>query len=101
MNPTQANKVRLKIWCNLLLVCYISSYVFLSATGHYMSYPTASGHLRFKDVGLAIRDRALWEPRGTVLTSIDFNVLGAVYSPLILIDRYCWHRNITLYPTVQ
>jgi hypothetical protein len=96
MNLTQAQTARLKVICNFLLAVYVGSYLVLSLTGNYMNYPVASYKYRIDGL-LPLRDVLLWQPKGTVLTSINCNCLGALYSPFIWVDRRCWHRNRNVY----
>jgi hypothetical protein len=84
----------------LIVGSYVGPYVFLSAAGKY--WPSPSGKLRY-DFGLAVTDRALWEPKGMYLsrrqtirgeTITQGNFWGYFYEPMILLDRAYWHPTV-------
>jgi hypothetical protein len=66
--------------CNYLLVIYIGIYPVLSINGRYMDYPVASGNLRIAGAGLAVLDTVMWQPKGTLLTSIHINFGSSTFS---------------------
>lgn len=81
------------------LVLYVGVYAVLTLFGEYRG--DTSGRRRLFS-GLAVADSDHWQPHGTYLRvavddsgkrSVDGNVLGYAYAPLILIDRAAWHRS--------
>lgn len=94
-------KFRKRLIIGLLIVLsYLGTYVALSAAGEY--WPSHSGRLRYW-FGLAVTDRALWQPKGMSLarrldvngeSKTDGNLLGYFFCPLILVDRAYWHPTI-------
>ena len=82
-----------------ILLSYLLSYGILSAKGGYVY--SCSGQSRY-DFGLSFPDQLIWMPKGLYWersVSIDggHNIkctfLGALYSPLISIDREWAHRD--------
>ena len=77
---------------NLILATYFFSYILLSANGRYHG-PYQSVTARATDGALVMRQQFIWEPLHARLDRFGFNWSGAVYSPLILLDRLIWHRD--------
>jgi hypothetical protein len=82
-----------------ILVLYIGSYVVLSAGGDYKI--TTSGEHRL--LGLALSDTRKWVPSNIEcemfkgpkgnLEIRTMNVLGAIYAPMVWIDRTFIHQT--------
>ena len=98
------SKNKFKITKNLiaLIACgYLLIYLTLSYFGKYEISPT--GEMRYS-FGLSITDRLQWDPYGLVCRvsgtqSPDFNGLGFIYCPLIVIDRFIWHKDVNYFKT--
>jgi hypothetical protein len=94
---TRRTRRRLLI-AGFAIVVYVGSYVPLTLFGEYRIDMTG----RHRPWGLALMDVYLWQPKAMyfrVYTSVSgdtecsSDLLGAVYAPLILIDRAVWHRS--------
>jgi hypothetical protein len=86
----------------LVVVVYIALYTVLSATGTYVS--TQSGQIRHVG-GIAATDVELWQPRFLHLEtrrdingsfSLEGNLGGYFFSPLICIDQHFVHKPVWL-----
>ena len=84
--------------CGIILLLYVISYPILSMIGKYSDGPVASGEMRFQ-IGLAIRDVYVWEPKYMKVLPYDFNLLGAAYWEFVWLDRRFWHKNKPVYST--
>lgn len=82
---------------------YVGVYVALSASGGYGV--ASSGRLRYGG-GLSVSDLQVWQPRfcrWQVRTQIDGSwtvdatPLGALFAPLILMDRSFVHPTVNLF----
>ncbi|MGJ8654361.1 MAG: hypothetical protein ACSHX8_13965 [Opitutaceae bacterium] len=78
---------------------YALSYATVSAFGHYE--PTQSGEARY-EFGLSITDVEIWNPKGIEFKRMkdiegsyqtSANLLGHLYTPLILVDRMFIHKT--------
>ena len=83
---------------------YVFSYIILSICGRYE--PSMTGELRWLG-GLALMDCEKWTPYGVAFEIYKgpsgsrtirggTNLLGAIYSPAVLIDRAFWHPTHTI-----
>jgi len=93
--------VRNRVLSGVLLL-YFAAYFPLSIAGWYAG-PYASGKTRIFSGTWAVRDHYVWRPRFVVWERFEFNFLGAIYCPLVLVDRYLWHRDkpAQLHPRLQ
>ena len=78
-------------------IVYLSTYLALTLNGGYYG-PYVSGRTRLKDSGWALRDCYIWEPLHTRLDRYGMNWSGAIFSPMILLDRLVWHRDKHIWP---
>lgn len=107
-NRNFERRMRRRAWFSFsifLIAVYLCSYTVLSFLGSYV--PAHSGHLRW-DFGLSVTDIRIWHPyaahwqsysnsKGEKTTKGD--LLGYLYSPLILIDRALIHPTEYYFPT--
>jgi len=79
----------------VVLALYLLAYIIDSSLGGYSLAPERDGKNRFKPEfgGLSITDAILWQPRfgHQSLGRLDF--WGAVFSPLIAVDRAVFHHT--------
>ncbi|HEY3855248.1 MAG TPA: hypothetical protein VGO67_12715 [Verrucomicrobiae bacterium] len=101
MKLSQKALARINSAASFLLVLYFGSYLALTVKGNYMEWPVPSGNFRIAGGAWAVRDIVLWQPKGTRLSVYGVNVLGAIYGPLIFLDRKLWHREKHLYPEME
>src|SRR5689334_18517389 len=83
---------------SIALVIYIVAYIINSAGGGYWMIPSRDGQVRFKQEfgGMAMTVAIMWQPRfgHSALGQLDF--FGAVFGPLIALDRAWIHRTHSL-----
>jgi hypothetical protein len=92
----------------LAVIVYLSSYIILSMCGEYQI--TMSGEHRYS-FGLAMMDIYKWIPYGVaceIYRDVSgnkrihrLNFLGALYSPLVWIDRKYIHKNIDIFTMTE
>lgn len=97
------NKKQKAALCILLIAIYLGSYIILSMRGEYQM--TMSGKRRYFG-WLAMMDMCKWTPYGVTCEVYigptgekeigRLNFLGALYSPLVWIDRTYIHKNTTV-----
>jgi len=75
-----------------VLLLYFAAYLPLTAGGSYAG-PYVSGKRRIFSQTWAVLDHYVWRPKFIVWERFDFNFLGALYCPLVLLDRYFWHHD--------
>ncbi len=103
MNDAKKKRRMLKWFVGLSLL-YVSSYIVVSLCGRYQ--PSMTGESRWLG-GLALMDREKWAPYGVTFEIYKgpsgsrkvrggANLLGAIYSPAVLVDRALWHRTHTI-----
>lgn len=99
MRPATTLRIR---WLCIALALYVGVYVVLSANGRYGI--ASSGRLRYGG-GLSVSDLQVWQPRfcrchGRTRIdgswTLDANLPGAVFGPLILMDRSFVHPTVNL-----
>lgn len=86
--------------CILVVIVYVGSYTILSVCGEYQI--SMSGENRYYG-GIAFMDMYKWIPYGIVCEVYrgvsgreeirGLNLLGALYSPLVWLDRRYIHKN--------
>jgi hypothetical protein len=74
---------------------YFSSYLLLTLQGGYSKKLIVSGKHRY-GFGLGIPDTMVWEARWVKLSPHGINALGYAYALPIYLDRWLWHRPITM-----
>ncbi len=73
-------------------IVYPACYLSLTVNGDYYGphrYPV----LNKPDGSWAMRQQYIWHPFHARLDRFGFNWSGAIFSPLILVDRLVWHRD--------
>ena len=101
--PQRRRRRRVVLILSALTVVYVGSYAALSAAGDYQASQT--GRLRYFG-GLSVTDVYHWQPKlgywepfhniyGRDTSRGDLP--GYLYSPLIRLDRACWHRSHYLF----
>ena len=98
------NKKQKAALCIVLIVIYFGSYVIISMCGEYQM--TMSGEHRYS-FGLAVMDIYKWTPYGVVCEVYrdvsgkrsvrGLNILGALYFPLVWVDRKYVHQNLDIF----
>ncbi len=78
-----------------VLAAYLLSYCVLSLLGNYSQFLSRSGAIRYKS-GLSAADIREWEPCGVIKYAGRYNFLGALYAPLVDIDRWIWHKPMQI-----
>ncbi len=91
MKKASQQTVRNRVLSAVLLL-YFAAYFPFTIAGDYAG-PYASGKTRIFSGTWAVRDHYVWRPRLVVWERFEFNFLGAIYCPLVLIDRYLWHHD--------
>lgn len=73
-------------------IVYPACYLSLTVNGDYCGphrYPV----LNKPDGSWAMRQQFIWQAFHARLDRFCFNWSGAIFSPLILVDRLVWHRD--------
>lgn len=81
------------------LLTYFVSYVILSCFGNYTQHYVYMGpeNESFENHLFDYRNKKkVWQPLGILNTVTYSNKLGKLYYPLIIVDRYIWHRSIKM-----
>jgi hypothetical protein len=78
-----------------IIILYFGSYMVNSATGGYWRKPESDG--KHKVLGVDLKTALLWQPRFGYYSATRTDIIGAIYIPLIWIDRGLFHK--TLYIT--
>lgn len=89
---TKLKRLKQLKWPKWVLLGYFTSYLLLSLLGNYEG-PYPSGNTRIFGGMWSVSDQYVWQPKGATFGPYDLNILGGVFSPLILIDRCIWHRD--------
>ncbi len=71
---------------------YFVTYLLLTLHGDYYG-PYVAGKTRLKNSGWALRDSYILEPYHARFDRSGFNWAGAIFSPMILLDRLVCHRD--------
>lgn len=79
----------------VILILYVGSYIINSNAGGYWKRAESDGEHKF--LGVDLKTALLWQPRYGYHSSTRTDIVGAIYLPLIWIDRGIFHR--TLYIT--
>jgi hypothetical protein len=77
-----------------ILILYVGSYIILSSMGKYDDRLDRSGKTKLADWGWSLPETRIWQPKYLMLRSNNWNYGGLVYSSLILLDRWVWHKNL-------
>jgi hypothetical protein len=77
---------------NAVLLSYFAGYIALSSQGGYDG-PFASGKTRIFDNAWSVRDKFIWQPMYACFGNSGYNFLGVIFSPMIVVDRFLWHRD--------
>ena len=80
------------------LILYIASYTIDTACGGYWGTAERDGRDKYT-FGLSIPTAILWQPYFGYNAKFNSDFIGNLYSPLVAIDRFKWHR--TKYVTDQ
>ena len=79
----------------VIIILYVATYIINSNAGGYWKRPESDGE--HKLLGVELKTALLWQPRFGYHSGTKTDILGAIYIPLIWIDRAIFHR--TLYIT--
>jgi hypothetical protein len=79
-----------------MVLVYVVSYIADSAFGGYWLQPERDGNHRLHG-GLSLHTAILWQPAYGYCASYNSDFLGAVFSPLVALDRAWVHP--TMYVT--
>ncbi len=90
---TLLKKLPALLWCFLGL--YLLSYFILTLLGGYSEFLSRSGAIRY-GFGMNAADIREWQPRGVIKYSGRCNFPGAMYAPLVDIDRRFWHKPMQI-----
>ena len=86
-----------------LMILIFSGYLFIywtaSLNGEYGLSPTGNKNYSF---GFSMADRLQWDPNGMALRltgvqAFEMNGVGLIFSPLIVMDRYFWHKDVVYF----
>ncbi len=82
----------------VLMTGFFLLYFILSLSGEYSRRLYPSGRLTYDSYssGLSIPDSAIWMPQLIEWTPHSKNGWGWVYAPLVMLDRFAWHRNMLM-----
>jgi hypothetical protein len=91
--PQQYRKVRFIIGA---IIGYAAVYLVLTINGEYQRSPT--GDVKYSG-SVAVTDRLQWDPANVYLRisgtqAFSCNFLGAIFLPLVPIDRMLWHSDV-------
>jgi hypothetical protein len=78
----------------VFLIIYFVGYFSLTFGGNYYGPYPPTGQQKFDGDTWIIQHQYIWEPYWTHLDRFGrMNFFGAIYCPLILLDRWLWHHD--------
>lgn len=92
--PQKKLKRFLRCAVKAFYVLYFGGYFFITLNGTYLGPYPPPAEKQFLNGDWLFLHRYIWQPYGARLDRYGkINFLGAVYSPLILLDRTLWHHD--------
>ena len=72
---------------------YIGIYILLTLNGSFYGPYSITKDKASTDGVFVLHHRYVWQPKWARFDRFDFNWLGAIYCPLVLVHQLVWHRD--------